>query len=245
MTGRKFKSYLDRLREHLEVLDDALEDAVKRSGAEKKDDRGRLQWMKMIRDLVELRNATLQEIKAHLLGRDETGAITEPSDHYHGNPEVMFERDFQTFLKPWHESDLNLECEDCGVENEEVETRQLAHTTKNEFGFEDTKYEDADLCEKCYDKRVTESSGESTDAEDIPEPASKGDIRAILQTAALQIKALETLPIEQRIAKLEELLANKPEVAPGMEPAYQAYRGVLQKALDASRASHPNPTSQS
>jgi hypothetical protein len=30
--------------------------------------------------LVELRNTTLANIKVHLLGRDETGAITEPED---------------------------------------------------------------------------------------------------------------------------------------------------------------------
>jgi hypothetical protein len=92
------------------------------------------------------------------------------------------------------------------------------------------------LCEKCYNKRTTESSGESKDADEIAEPASKGDIRAILQTAALQIKVLGTFPLDQRIAKLEELLANKPQVAPGMEPAYEAYEGVLQKELDNAKA---------
>jgi len=95
------------------------------------------------------------------------------------------------------------------------------------------------------DKRTSKSNGESKDADDVAEPASKSDIRAILQSARLIIRTLKGLPIDQRIAKLEELLANKPEVAPGMEPAYEAYRDVLQKALDEARASCPNPTSQS
>jgi hypothetical protein len=60
---------------------------------------------------------------------------------------------------------------------------------------------------------------------------SKGDISAILQTAALQINVLGTLSIDQRIAKLEELLANNPDVAPRMEAAYEAYRGVLQEGI--------------
>lgn len=36
-----------------------------------------MQWAKTLRDLVELRNSTLANIKAHMLGRDETGVITE------------------------------------------------------------------------------------------------------------------------------------------------------------------------
>ncbi len=35
-----------------------------------------------------------------------------------------------------------------------------------------------------------------------------------------------------RIAKLEEMLADKVQVAPGMEPAYAAYRTLLQKELE-------------
>jgi len=54
----------------------------------------------------------------------------------------------------------------------------------------------------------------------------------MVRDAAQIIKIIRTLPIDQRIAKLEELLANKPQVASGMEPAYDAYRGVLQKELD-------------
>lgn len=96
----------------------------------------------------------------------------------------------------------------------------------------------ANLCGKCHDKRATESNGESKDADvaSVAEPPSKGDIRAILQSARLIIRTLKGLPVDQRIAKLEELLANKPEVAPGMEPAYEAYRGVVQKELDNAKA---------
>ena len=61
----------------------------------------------------------------------------------------------------------------------------------------------------------------------------------------LIIRTLKGLPLDERIAKLEDLLAEKPEVAAEMESVYEAYRGVLQKALDEARASHPNPTSQS
>lgn len=92
------------------------------------------------------------------------------------------------------------------------------------------------LCEKCYDKKTAESSGESTDVADTAEPASKGDIRAMLQSARLIIRTLAGLPLDQRIVKLEELLANKPEVASGMEPAYDAYRDVFQKELDNAKA---------
>jgi uncharacterized protein YbaP (TraB family) len=62
-----------------------------------------------------------------------------------------------------------------------------------------------------------------------------------LQSAALQIRALRTLPVDQRISELEKLLAEKPEVAPGMELAYEAYRRALQKALDEAKA-HPSST---
>jgi hypothetical protein len=47
---------------------------------------------------------------------------------------------------------------------------------------------------------------------------------------------LRTFPLDQRIARLEELLADKPEIAPGMEPAYEAYRDALQKELDNATA---------
>jgi uncharacterized protein YbaP (TraB family) len=72
------------------------------------------------------------------------------------------------------------------------------------------------LCEKCYDKKTTGKVA------GIAEPASKADIRVMLQSATLQIKALRHLPVDQRIAELEKSLTQKVEVAPGMEPAYDA-----------------------
>lgn len=92
------------------------------------------------------------------------------------------------------------------------------------------------LCAKCCDKRTTESSEESEDADSTAEPASKADIRVIPQTAALQIIALRLFPVDQRIIEIEKLLAEKPTVAPGMELAWEAYRGVLQKELDKAKA---------
>jgi hypothetical protein len=50
------------------------------------------------------------------------------------------------------------------------------------------------------------------------------------------IKTVDCLQPEERVAKLEELLADKPTIAPGMEPAYEAYRSALQKELDKARA---------
>lgn len=218
MTDKKLRGYLDRLRENVEVLDEQIENARAMS---KKKDATALQWAKTLRDLLELRTTTLSNIKAHLLGRDETGVVKDPEDCWDENPQVMYERYFKAHLSPWTVEDLKLECADCGVKSEDVSD----HYVEGEG-------EHRDLCEKCYDKRPTESSGESKHAVEIAEPASKGDIKAMLQSAALQIKVLRTFPLDQRIAKLEELLANKPEVAPGMEPAYEAYRAVLQKSLD-------------
>jgi hypothetical protein len=221
----KFKGYLDRLRENLETLDEQIENARAMSKRKGKDANA-LQWAKTLRDLIELRNETLEKIKVHLLGRDETGSPTEPADYFDGNPEVAYERYFKNMLSPWTLQDLKLKCEDCGKLSEEV---------SNHYFDEEEEY--LDLCEKCYDKRTTESSGESKDADlaGVAEPASKDDARAILQGAALQIKVLRTFPIDQRIARLEELLADEVEVAPGMEPAYEAYRTILREELDRLR----------
>jgi len=48
----KFKGYLDRLRENVESLDEAIETAKANS---KKRGRDALQWAKTLRDLIELR----------------------------------------------------------------------------------------------------------------------------------------------------------------------------------------------
>lgn len=158
MKGRKFTGYLDRLRENLELLDGGIENAEAMSKGKRKDARMALQWMKMLRDLVELRNVALLEVKAHLSGRDQTGAIREPPDQYDSNPEVMFERDFRTFLEPWRESDLKLQCEDCCVESEQVYSRSVEVQVLGQL-FPDS--EQHDLCPKCYEKRLREVSATS------------------------------------------------------------------------------------
>lgn len=87
--------YLDRLRENLVLVDEGIERARGMGGV---DGREALQWAKLLRDLVEQRTLVLTEVKAHLLGRDESGAVRPPPNCYDGNPEVMFERDFRNFL---------------------------------------------------------------------------------------------------------------------------------------------------
>jgi hypothetical protein len=125
-----------------------------------------------------------------------------------------------------------------------VKTRPLpASWLGNRVYQSDSPY----LCEKCFtakypnlpiqDDEQEEEASTRTETKDVNHPASKGDISAMLQSAALQIKVLRTFPVDQRIAKLQELLAEKPEVALGMKPAWEAYRGVLQKELDNAKAS--------
>jgi hypothetical protein len=103
-------------------------------------------WAKTLRDLVELRNTTLVNIKAHLLGRDETGAPNEPEDVYGENPQVEYERYFRNQLTPWTEQDLKLKCEDCGVESEDTTNRRFPHEHSADEYF--------DLCDKCFEKRT-------------------------------------------------------------------------------------------
>ncbi|MCX6658952.1 MAG: hypothetical protein NTX81_01030 [Candidatus Bathyarchaeota archaeon] len=151
----KFKGYLDRLRENLETLDEQIENARKMSKVKKKgDNRVALQYSKTLRDLVELRDKTLINIKAHLLGRDETGAVHEPSDVYSGNQEVEFERAFKTFMAPWTAADLKLKCDDCGKESEEVTTRHIQR------GYESDYF---DLCNECSEKRKTQEPEAGSD----------------------------------------------------------------------------------
>jgi hypothetical protein len=227
MSRKLLNGYLNRLERNLKSLDASIEDVRKTPKGEKPSDkRARL---KLLRDLVELQNSTLVAVKTHLLGRDQTGATNEPADVYGDNDQVEFERYFKNQLSPWTIDDLKLECEDCGLKNEHVSNHTFTHPYPRE-----TEY--FDLCPKCYDKRTTKSTGESEGADPVAEPASKGDINAILQSARLIIRTLKGLPKDERIAKLEEFLADKPMVAPGMEPAYEAYRDVLQKELDNAKA---------
>ena len=142
--GRSLHGFLDRLRENLETLDEQVALARKNSKG-----KGGLQWAKLTRDLIEQRNLTLDRIKAHLLGRTEVGNIKEPKDYYGSNPEVEFERTFQTFLSPWIRKDLRLPCTNCGKESEDVTQRQLV-VGKDAWGNDETKY--SDLCRKCFNK---------------------------------------------------------------------------------------------
>ena len=149
----KIKGHLDRLRENLEVLDEAIANARKMSkpGNKGTDKAAALQWTKTLRDLVEVRNTTLLNIKSHLLGRDETGTPNEPQDVYDedGSPQVEYERYFRTQLAPWTLQDLKLKCEDCSVESEETTTRHFPHEHSEDEYF--------DLCDKCYEKRTASS----------------------------------------------------------------------------------------
>jgi hypothetical protein len=137
------------MRENLEVLDEAVENARSMS-RNKKNGRVALQWAKTLRDLLELRDRALVNMKTHALGRDQTGATSEPPDYFTGskNPQVEFERYLDGLLSPWTREDLKTECEDCGVESQEVETRQ----------FENDETESVDLCRKCYEKRLASTS---------------------------------------------------------------------------------------
>jgi hypothetical protein len=154
--GKKPFGYLDRLRQNLEVLDEAIERVrLVSKGKGRGEDRVALQWVKVLRDLVEQRNGTLAEIKAHLLGRDQTGAVRDPPEYYGSDFQIMFERDFRNFLDPWSESDLKLRCEDCGVESEDVCPELF--TKEVPLGVGDittTENEYHNLCSRCYEKRV-------------------------------------------------------------------------------------------
>jgi len=134
--------FLDRMRENVLVLDEQIANA--------------LQWTKTLRDLIELRNVQLDKIKAHLLGRDETGAVIEPENYWDENQQVEFERYFKNQLSPWSLEDLKLECEGCHVKSEDVSNRYFSHPYP-------TLDENLDLCKKCYDKRTSKSPEEGNE----------------------------------------------------------------------------------
>ena len=176
LTGKKLiHGYLDRHRENLDTLDEQIANARKMSkpGRKGADKVAALQWAKTLRDLVELRNTTLEKIKAHMLGRDETGSVTEPADFYDGNSEVMFERDFRGLLAPWTREHLKLKCEDCGAESEGVISRSFKKQVP--FGVGDvmiTETEHHDLCSRCYAKRAAKDTDESEESSEASDPAS-------------------------------------------------------------------------
>jgi len=149
----ELRGYLDHLRENLEVLDEQIAIAPTMSKPKRKGDNA-LQWSKTLRDLVELRNTTLEKIKSQLLGRDETGTVKEPSDSWGDNDQVEFERYFKNMLSPWTQKDLSLECEDCKVNSEAVTHRQFANICPPEAPWSVIiPSEEADLCPECAAKR--------------------------------------------------------------------------------------------
>jgi hypothetical protein len=165
------------LRENLEVLDEAVANARKMSKPARKgaDKAAALQWAKTLRDLVEVRNATLLNIKAHILGRDETGAVNDPANVYSRNGEVMFERNFRRLLQPWTLEDLKLKCEDCGVESEDVFSRSFEKQVPLGIGdMMTTETEHHDLCSRCYEKRTAKD--ERSDESEATRPISRGDV---------------------------------------------------------------------
>ena len=160
--------FLDRLRKNLETLDDQITLAEKNSNG-----KGGLQWAKLTRDLIEERNLTLDRIKAHLLGRTEVGNIKEPENYYGSNPEVEFERTFQTFLSPWSRKDLKIQCTNCEKESEDVTQRQLM-VGKDEWGNNETKYRD--LCRKCFKKLKSQFDKETLEqAKEAQSSTQTGD----------------------------------------------------------------------
>ena len=143
LSSKPLAGYLNRMRRNLGSLDDGIESVRHVAKGEKPaEKRARL---KMLRDLVELQNETLDRIKSHLLGRDPTGAIVEAENYFSGNQQVEYERYFKSQLSPWTEDDLKLKCEGCGSESEDVSFRTGDNLWVN-------------LCEGCYAKREAENA---------------------------------------------------------------------------------------
>jgi hypothetical protein len=138
---------LDRFRENIQVLDESIE-SIRRTPKDEKPAEKRAR-LKLLRDYVELENATLTTVKTHLLGRDETGAPIEPADHYEGNEQVEFERYFSKILSQWTRKDFKLECSECHRESEDVTRREIV-VGKESWGSDIT--EGRNLCPECYDK---------------------------------------------------------------------------------------------
>lgn len=145
--------FLDHLRENLEILDEQIENAQAMS---KEKGTGALQWAKTLRDLIQLRNETLDKIKSHLLGRDETGTVKEPLGFHSSqtHPLTLFERQVRNFLAtPWTVEGLKIKCEKCGVESETTQTRHYErYTVSKDYSYIQRKPED--LCDPCYEKNL-------------------------------------------------------------------------------------------
>jgi hypothetical protein len=218
LTGKKLiHGYLDAFRENVAALDEAIAIARKMSKSKKSADRHTaIQALKLIRDLAEVRNQTLLNIKAHILGRNESGAIVEPGDHYEGNAYVEFERDFRNLLTPWIESDLRLECADCGIESEDVSDRYVEKEDRH-----------LDLCEKCHAKRVEDPSGDQTKeaAEDQRQYGVFGPFAAVKSLTFAEKKVLPLL-----VARMEGGKVDAEQAVNLLPPEAQAAaRSVLKK----------------
>jgi hypothetical protein len=216
LRGKKpLRGYLDRLRENLDTLDEQIKSARKMSKKKGKDSNA-LQWAKTLRDLVELRDRALVNIKVHLLGRDESGAATEPPEYYLGNAnaEVMFERDFQAFLAPWTREDLKLKCEDCGAESESVISQSFEEQVSLGVGdMMTTETEYRDLCSRCYEKRTAKEGDEPGKAEDGDSDSSGGDPLEKIDLSKLAPEAVAVIRKLQETRK--QLLGTKEAGQPG------------------------------
>jgi hypothetical protein len=143
------------MRRNIYALDESIETVREAPQGEKPEDkRARL---KLLRDLIELQNSTLTNVKTHLLGRDPTGVLIEPPDKWEDNTQIEFERYFKNQFSL---RDLKLKCVECGVKSEDVSTYHFPPKYYGKY-FEKVKpAEDHDLCSKCYEKRNTEKTDE-------------------------------------------------------------------------------------
>jgi len=153
--------WLDRRRRVLEILEEAIENAREESQAKTgrgRDNASRLEWTKTLHRLLETYGSELESIKHHIWGNPSLGNVDEPGEALNGL--VEFERSFQRgVLDPWDREDLQLECEDCGRSSEEVTNRSFPSE------WIDGKYtegEDVDLCDECYQKRITAKMAKKT-----------------------------------------------------------------------------------
>lgn len=164
MTGKKLiHGYLDKLGRNIQALDAGIESVRKPAKGEKASDkRARL---KLLRDLIELQNASMAAVKVHILGRDETGSVNEPEDHYDEYAVWEFERNFKRFLEPWTQNDIEFECADCGVKSDQV----IRYTFSHPFPQDNEHFY---LCDKCYEKRASKDTDESEKQSEASDPAS-------------------------------------------------------------------------
>jgi len=97
--------------------------------------------------MIELQEASLAAVKVHLLGRDQTGAPTEPEACWSSNNMIMFKRYFHEQLSPWTENNLKIEYQECRKNSRNV-ARKLV-VAKDKYNDEKTEYQD--LCPFCFE----------------------------------------------------------------------------------------------